>query len=264
MERPYVREAGPVASGGTLASHKGLTFGGWLLSRRIDATAFDALWTQFLALCRADGYDTIIYRPSPHIYHRYPCEEDLYTLWRSGAELSARLASSVAPVADGTAVFDMACRQSVRKAAAKGVTVQLSDDYAAFWQLLEARLHERYGATPVHTLAEIELLHSRFPDNIRLYTAMHDDRLLGGIVMYLTDTAAHSQYTATSAEGRDMRVVPLIYSRILDDLAAAGIRWMDYGTSNEDGGRLLNEGLLRQKAGFGARLIAYDTYTLHL
>lgn len=250
------------ATGGTLSSHSGLSYAGWLLSPRADQLAVMALWEQFMDYCRCEGFDKVIYKPSPHIYHRFPCEEDLYALWRAGGSVGARLASSVCPVAAASEPpFDMACRQSARKALAAGITVQACDDYAAFWQILAARLDSRYGAAPVHTLGEIELLHSRFPDNIRLYAATDAaGEMLAGIVMYVSATVGHSQYTAATDSGIRMRTIPALYKKIYADLAAEGIPWLDYGTSNTDGGHGLNEGLIRQKAGFGARTVTYDTY----
>lgn len=247
----------------TIASHRGLSYAGWLMTPRIDMLAMMDLWQQFIDRCRTEGFKELIYKPSPHIYHKYPGEEDLYALWRSGATLSSRLVSTAAPLKSAMP-FDMSCRQSVRKAQKSGVTVQRCNDYASFWAMLNTRLDERYGATPVHTLDEIELLHSRFPDNIRLYTATLGDELLAGIVMYVSDTVGHSQYTASTEQGRNMRVIPLIYSQIIADLSADGVLWIDYGTSNENGGTILNEGLIRQKIGFGARAICFDTYHLTL
>lgn len=247
----------------TIASHRGLSYAGWLMTSRLDMLAMMDLWQQFIGHCRANGFKELIYKPSPHIYHKYPSEEDLYALWRSGATLSSRLVSTAAPL-QAAMPFDMSCRQSVRKAQKNGVTVQRSDDYASFWTMLNTRLDERYGAAPVHTLDEIELLHSRFHNNIRLYTATLGDELLAGIVMYVSDTVGHSQYTASTEQGRNMRVIPLIYSQIIADLSAEGVQWIDYGTSNENGGLILNEGLIRQKIGFGARAICFDTYSLTL
>ena len=40
--------------------------------------------------------------------------------------------------------------------------------------------------------------------------------------------------------------------------------YFDFGISTEQGGRWLNEGLIFQKEGFGARAIVYDQYTLSL
>ena len=36
--------------------------------------------------------------------------------------------------------------------------------------------------------------------------------------------------------------------------------YFDFGISTEDGGRVLNEGLIYQKEGFGGRAVCYDTY----
>ena len=44
-------------------------------------------------------------------------------------------------------------------------------------------LMEKYDRHPVHSLDEILLLHSRFPENIKLYTAMLGDEILAGVVM---------------------------------------------------------------------------------
>ena len=38
----------------------------------------------------------------------------------------------------------------------------------------------------------------------------------------------------------------------------------DFGISTEQGGRYLNEGLIFQKEGFGARTVVYDTYELNI
>ena len=41
-------------------------------------------------------------------------------------------------------------------------------------------------------------------------------------------------------------------------------QWFDFGTSNEDAGRYLNEGMVAHKEEFGGRSIVYDTYSLDL
>lgn len=251
------------ASGDTVSSHRGLTFGGWLMTMRADMNAMTEVWALMTEHYRKRGFRHLYYRPSPSIYHTYPAEEDLYALYRAGGRLEATQVSTVVDL-QRPAGLDMTCRQSVRKAARAGITIEASDDYAAFWPILESLLRERHDAMPVHTLAEIELLHSRFPDNIRLYTARDGDELLAGVVMYNTRTAAHSQYTATTERGRAQRVLPALYSRIMDDTLAAGMQWMDFGTSNEEGGRVLNSGLIRQKCALGGRAIVYNAWAVEL
>lgn len=245
-------------AGDTVASHRGLSYGGWLMTPRADAEAMMEIWPLMVEHYHKLGLKTLVYKPSPHIFHKYPAEEDLYALFCAGGQLESSLISSVVDNAAPLG-FDMAARQSVRKAARAGITVGESDDWAGFWAVLSALLMERHNARPVHTLDEILLLHSRFPDNIRLHTATFEGRIVAGVVIYASDTCAHSQYAATTAEGRSMRALPLLYSHIMERYAA--LRYFDFGTSNEDGGRILNTGLIRQKCGFGARAVVYNTYT---
>ena len=39
-------------------------------------------------------------------------------------------------------------------------------------------------------------------------------------------------------------------------------KYLDFGISTENGGRLLNEGLIYQKEGFGGRGVCYDAWEL--
>lgn len=249
--------------GNSVSSHRGLTFGGWLMTNRADMPAMMEVWRQMREYYAAHGFDELYYRPAPHIYHTYPAEEDLYALFHAGGSLAGVQVSSVVDLKYPLG-FDMTGRQSIRKAEKIGVKFCESDDYATFWAMLEELLRERHDTVPVHTLEEILLLQSRFPDNIRLYTASLEEQLLAGVVMYRSRTATHSQYTATSAVGREFRVLPALYNYIMEKARMAGVRWFDFGTSCEDAGMILNEGLIRQKCGFGARAVAYNAYTVPL
>ncbi|MDE6120294.1 MAG: GNAT family N-acetyltransferase [Muribaculaceae bacterium] len=250
-------------NGNVLASHRGLTYGGWIMTAKADMEAMMEIWASASAMARQMGFGEILYRPVPHIYHRYPAEEDIYALWRAGGVLDTVLVSSVVDL-QAPLGFDMSYRQSVRKAAAKGVEVGPSSDFAGFWQLLSDNLMATHNAKPVHTLDEIMLLHDRFPDNIFLYTAQNEGELLAGVVVYDTHTVAHSQYASASPAGKQCRVMPMLYEHIMRDAASRGKRFFDFGTSCEDSGHVLNTGLIRQKASFGARAVAYQSYKIKL
>jgi hypothetical protein len=129
--------------------------------------------------------------------------------------------------------------------------------------LLATHLEDRYGVRPVHDVDEILLLHSRFPKNIRLFTATRDGRLLGGLVIYETETVAHLQYAAANAEGLALGCLDGLFFHLLD-VVFAQKRWFDFGNSTERQGRYLNSGLVIQKEGFGGRAIAHDFYQLEL
>lgn len=50
----------------------------------------------------------------------------------------------------------------LEKAQEAGIIVKRENNFEGFWKVLDANLEERYQVHPVHTLQEIELLHSRF------------------------------------------------------------------------------------------------------
>lgn len=249
------------AEGDTVASHRGLSFGGWLMTADADAEAMMEIWAAASQFLKDEGFKELIYKPVPHIYHKYPAEEDLYALFRAGGKLESTLISSTIDMQCPLG-FDRTAKRYVRAAEKNGVTVGESDCWDEFWAVLRQTLRERHNATPVHTAEEIKLLHSRFPDNIRLYTATIGGDIAAGVVMYISDTVAHCQYIATTQQGRDAKVLPLLFSRIME--LTAEKRYFDFGTSNEDGGNILNIGLIHQKCTFGARATIQNTYRITL
>ena len=140
-----------------------------------------------------------------------------------------------------------------------GIEIKLSNDLAAFWQVLDDNLMNKYGAKPVHSLQEIELLHKRFPHHIQLYVACKDDMVLGGTVLYLTPNVVHTQYISASPEGKQLRVLDGLFHFLLQQ-SWDEQQYFDFGTSTLQDGHLLNASLIHQKEGFGGRAICYDTY----
>ncbi len=250
---------------GELFSHAGLTYGGWLTDARhvTGNTMLDIIE----AMCRwmaGEGINTLHYKAVPHIYHRAPAQDDLYALWRHRATVEAMNLSATVDVRAGEQPpFNRGSVSSVHHARRAGVTVNRSDDWAAFWQILNDLLDERYGARPVHSLDEIIRLAADFPEDIMLLTATAPDgEMLGGTVLYLSPTVAHCQYIATTGRGRQLRVLPLVMSEAYEVARSRGCRYLDYGTSNERGGTVLNASLLDQKARLGGRGVAYTTLRL--
>lgn len=248
--------------GNSFRSHAGLTYGGLVMS--VSATAADilAVMTKATDFLRAEGFEELVCSPAPHIYHRIPAEEDLYALFRLGATLSARKISSVI-LQSARLPFRSIRKAGIRKAMARGVTLDAAPSPEAFWSVLEANLMSRYSVKPVHSLSEIRRLMELFPDNIRLHTVSAGAGLLAGVLVYLTPEVAHCQYISASPEGKECGALDFLMASLINDIYADR-RYFDFGNSNEENGRVLNENLIYQKEGFGARAVCYDTYTLPL
>src|SRR5207244_2191468 len=64
-----------------LASHAGLTFGGFVTDHSMKTPQMLRLFDLLRQHCRGEGITRIVYKAVPHIYHRVPAEEDLYALF---------------------------------------------------------------------------------------------------------------------------------------------------------------------------------------
>ena len=244
--------------GDTLYSHRGLTYGGWLMPlKHFDATVMIEVMDAAMEWMSSHGIKRLVYKAIPHIYHRYPCEEDLYALFRHGARL---VETNISTTIDLTCPLplDRGNKSGANAARKAGIQVGPSEDWEGYWHLLSSLLDSRYGTRPVHTLEEMRLLQGRFPENIRLYCATVDGELLAGVVMYLSQPVAHCQYIGASPLGKESKALTLLFDYLINEHQRLGYRYFDFGISNEDHGRYLNEGLVRQKSRLGGRGIVYN------
>lgn len=243
----------------TLYTHLGLTYGGLIMDDRVTASDTLCLFEELNTYLRTQHIKRVVYRPTPSIYHLTPAEEDLYALFKvCNAQLVARSISSVIGLTHPLKWSENRIR-GVKRCLKNGIEIKQSTDFAAFWQVLGDNLMNKYGAKPVHSLQEIELLHQRFPHDIQLYVACKDDMVLGGTVLYLTPNVVHTQYISASPEGKQLRVIDGLFHFLLHQ-SWDEQQYFDFGTSTLQDGHLLNASLIHQKEGFGGRAICYDTY----
>ena len=250
--------------GEALCTHRGLTYGGLLMSEQLTIAETMVLFRELNDMLRGEGLKHVSYKAIPWIYHRLSAEEDLYALYH---ECKARIVArdySTNIVLGANLRWERVRRRGVTRAERAGIHVEISNDYADFWQVLADNLGTKYGIKPVHSLQEIELLHSRFPKNIVLYQAVLDRKVLGGVVLYVTPQVVHAQYSSATPEGKSLGAIDAIYNRIMHH-DYKDYPYFDFGRSTENpDGSGLNETLVFQKEGFGARGLCYDIYEYDL
>ena len=249
-------------SSGEVCVHAGLTFGAPLIDRKIrtpEALELISLWLTWLADQSAKKITVKIIPPA---FTNYPSDELSYALWRNGFEVSRRDLSSILPINDKLP-FNTSKTQSVKKAKRSGVKL-VESNVDAFHSLLDSVLMERHDTRAVHSLSELELLIARFPDQIKLRCCGLEDSLLAGALIYDYGHVWHTQYLASSPEGRSLGALDFVIEAIIDEAEAAGVRMLSFGTSSEAAGTVVNEGLLFQKESYGARAIVHEFMTKSL
>lgn len=244
-----------------LVSHGGLTYGGFVMTSRTRAQ--DPLrWFDALRRHAADnGIKGIKYRPTPYIYHTMPSDEDLYALFRNGAQTDVCNLATVVTLPD--TISSRLGKRAVKRARRFNITVEETGSVADFWQIIVDDRRRRYNTTPVHTLAEMERLHRALPGHIRLFVARQGDAVVAGAVIYVMPSCGvlHLQYAAATEAAKYTYAVDAIYHHLVFEVFR-GYRYFDFGTSNEDRGRYLNTNMTAHKEEFGGRSVVYRSYSL--
>lgn len=246
--------------GDELRSHGGLTYGGLIMGNDMTAELCIDVLTAINDFLRNEcGVKRIVYKPTPWIYHSMPAEEDLYAIFRvCNAHIAARDISSTIRL-DNRPRFSKLRHRCVNKARRSGIAVAETDDIPSFWNILDDNLEAKYGVRPVHTIDELRLLQSRFPENIRLFMAYEGNTPLGGTLVFECGETVHTQYISASKRGKEMGALDLVFDYLINE-RYADRHYFDFGKSTEQLGRYLNCNLIHQKEGFGGRGVCYDTY----
>ena len=248
----------------TLYSHQGLTYGGLLMTSDSKTAVVRDAFVAMNNFLRQEGICRVIYKPIPWIYASLPSEEDLFALNNvCKAQVSSRDVATVVMLSHRLPLSELR-RRCVKKALKAGVEIREVQDCSVFWPLLEANLKRRYNARPVHSLEEITLLKSRFPQQIRLFVACKDGRVIGGTLLYICARTIKTQYISANEEGRRVGALDLLFTTLLDKCSENGMEFFDFGTSNRPENDDLNDSLIFQKEGFGGRAVCYDTYEYSL
>ena len=248
----------------TVESHPGITYGGLVHDgalrgeRAIEAMRLAAAHYAHL------GYRRLRYKPLPHIYQRSPAQDDLYALFRLGARRVRCDLSACIDLARPLKASERRRRGAI-KARRAGLDYASGAQHApALWAVLVDNLQRSHASRPVHDLAQIQLLAARFPDHIAFNVARQGGVVVAGTVSFLVGAVVHLQYIAASEAGHAVSALDGLIESLIAQAHSAGARYFDFGTSNEDQGRMLNEGLYRFKCEFGAGGVAYETYELDL
>lgn len=245
-----------------LFSHQGITHGGFVTDESMKTPLMLEMFDETLTYLKESGFERMLYKTVPYIHHRLPADEDRYALFLCHARLVRRGVLAVV-TNEMRLPFQKRRSRGAAKAVRQGLDVRLSEDFEIYWPLLTQTICDTYGVMPVHNLAEISLLHSRFPDNIKLYGCYKDTELLAGVVIYESEQVARCQYIAASTAGKEQAALDLTFDVLLNEVYRDK-PFIDFGTSDENDGYYLNRGLIEQKEGFGARVVAHDHYEIDL
>lgn len=245
--------------GETLFSHQGLTYGGLVYNQKVKLSAVISIFKTVLEFISTNGITSLQLKLLPVFYASYPSDEVSYALFLAQAKLIRR---------DTNAVINLQKQFSVSKGRMEGVAkarkarliIKEELNFKSFWnEILIPNLAENHLAKPVHTLAEIESLHQKFPQAIRQFNVYDEDKIVAGTTIFETKNVAHAQYISGNADKGKLGSVDFLYHHLLTEVFI-NKNFFDFGISNENHGKNLNDGLSFWKESFGAHTVVQDFY----
>lgn len=241
-------------------SHGGLTYGGFIINNSMKQHRMIECFDTLKSYLKENNISKLIYKTIPHIYHKQPSEEDLYALFINNAVLFRRDISTTIKLKEPIKM-PKGRKAQISRAKREGVKIEESDDFETFIDLENNILKTKHNVSAVHTAAELRLLKSRFPNEIQLWVAKYNDKIIAGTLIFVYDNVVHTQYIAADNIAREIGGLDLLIKTLMDNFASQK-EYFDFGISTENCGKFLNDGLISQKEGFGGRGIVYDFYEM--
>ncbi|WP_209332913.1 hypothetical protein [Lunatimonas salinarum] len=197
------------------------------------------------------NYQRIEIRSIPVFFCKEPQEKFLNVLMNAGAIISDTFIHHCTRLP--YKIINHGKRWGKKKALKNKLYVKEMADFAFFWErILKPNLRNKHAVSPTHSLAEIQRLKSRFPNQIRLYGVYQSGLMLGGAVVYETDLCNHLQYIAATEYGKKLACLDLLMSTLIEDRSSQKA-YFNMGVSHIPPTGKPNKGLLQWKESLGGK-----------
>ena len=244
-----------------LVSHGGLTYGGLILSKSVSLLKMMAIFHACLRHLYEQGIARLIYKQIPSFYCTVSNADMAFVLFLLNAKIIQRDVSVVVSQTNRIP-FRKGRKSEISKARRFGVHLVEEFSFSPFWEkVLIPRLARRYGVAPVHAVEEMTGLASKFPENIKQFSAYFGGQIVAGATIYEMPDVAHTQYIGVSALGKRTGALDYLMNWLIDERYKQK-QYFDFGSCKKSDRRTLNYGLLNWKEGFGGRCYSHDIYEI--
>ena len=247
--------------GDVLHSHQGLTYGGLVLNQKTKLQEVVEIVHSVLKFLNENAISTLFFKQLPIIYHESPSDEMEYLSFILNAKLTIRDSLSVINL-ETDFEFSSSRAEGIKRGTDFGLEFKEEHDFTSFWnEILIPNLAQKHQTKPVHSLDEIMFLKSKFPNNIRQFNVYKEGKIIAGTTVFESDFVVHSQYISADESKNTTGSLDFLHNRLITH-TFRNKKYFDFGISNENQGKNINQGLLFWKEGFGARTIVQNFYEI--
>lgn len=245
--------------GNAIFSHQGLTYGGLVYKEKAKLASVIEVFKSILFFLNDNKIEKLQVKLIPSIYHQKPAEELNYALFLAEAHLIRRDSLAVLDLSKKNSLSKLR-KRSIQKGISNDFVIKEVDDFEDFWnEILIPNLAQKHQAKPVHSLQEIIKLKTLFPENIRQFNVFQNGVIVAGTTIFESENVTHCQYISGKDDKNELGGLDLLFQHLISDVFK-NKRFFDFGISNENQGRKLNNGLSYWKESYGASTIVQDFY----
>lgn len=247
--------------GDALYSHQGLTYGGLIYKSCLKSQDAISILKTVLEYLAGNGIKNLVIKELPFVFLDNQTNNPLaYLCFKLKAQLQRMDMHSTLDIK--FKCYNRSRKNGYKRGQKNNLIVEEVDEFQEFWnEILMPNLDNKHDVKPVHTLEEIQLLKSRFPDKIRQFNVYHNGIIVAGTTIFETKHVAHSQYISGNADKNTLGSLDFLHHYLLKEVFADK-SYFNFGISNENDGQNINEGLQYWKEGFGARSITQGFYKI--
>lgn len=250
--------------GNTIYSHQGLTYGGLVYLPKLKAEKVESILDEILLFLKENKFETFYYKPIPNFYFSEGNAAMDFFLLKRGAILE-RKEMNLAVNLQAPLKISKSKMKHFRRIENLDLDILEEENFDPFWEkVLEPRLVEKFNVKPVHSKEEMAFLKSKFPKNIRQYSAYRNDEIIAGITIFETKNVVKSQYGATSKIGEEFRALDFLFINLIHKYKRKGKHFFDMGIVDEGNESGYNLGLLNQKEELGCSVYNQDFYKIEI
>ena len=245
--------------GTTVFSHQGLTYGGLVLPLNSKLYNVIFIFKSILSFLNENAVLALNIKKTPSIYCDTFSDEIDYLVSICKGITTMKHAVSVINL-NSNFKISKSRRECINRGKKLNLFIKEEDNLESFWNnILTPNLKEKYNSKPVHSLDEINALKAKFPKNIKHFNVYHNDKLVCGTTLFITNYVVKPQYISGNESNNLLGSIDYLYDFLINEVSK-GKRYFDFGPSHENNGLNIVKNINFWKESFGANTLVQNFY----
>jgi len=248
--------------GDLVCSHRGLTYGGILISEKSSFINYIAIVKNILFFLNKNHISNLDLKIIPSIYNK-TLSEEIYAISHYIDAVNYKKEISLTLPISKKNNFSKLRKRGVKLGLKNKIEIVESDSLSEFWNdILTPNLNTKHNTKPIHNLTEITHLKTKFPQNIRQFNIIFEGNIIGGTTIFETENVAHAQYIAGNVKYSHLGGLDLLFHSLITNTFKSK-KYFNFGTSSIPKTTQINKGLLFWKQGFDTVPVIQDSILIN-